>query len=201
MLLLPVLIVVVLAELADGGMDAKALAMLGVLSAINAALRPLGAGTAGIELVFFLLVLGRAGVRAGLRVRARLHLAVRLGAADRRRRPVAAVPDAGLGLGRAGCRPAPAPGHRPAPRSRCWSVYGVVAAYAFGLLMNMWFWPFAIGIECPATTGGLSYVPGAPLLENLHRFLVYTLLTSTGGWDTGRAITNTVAIVVLGRRC
>ena len=38
-------------------MDSKALAMLGVLSAINAALRPLGAGTAGIETVFFLLVL------------------------------------------------------------------------------------------------------------------------------------------------
>ena len=36
------------------------------------------------------------------------------------------------------------------------------------------------------------------MLENLHRFLVYTLLTSTGGWDTGRAITNAVAIVVLG---
>ena len=39
-------------------MDTKALAMLGVLSAIGAALRPLGAGTGGIEIVFFLLVLG-----------------------------------------------------------------------------------------------------------------------------------------------
>jgi energy-coupling factor transport system substrate-specific component len=36
------------------------------------------------------------------------------------------------------------------------------------------------------------------VLENAHRFLVYTLLTSTGGWDTGRAITTGVAIVVLG---
>ena len=41
-------------------------------------------------------------------------------------------------------------------------------------------------------------MPGAPLRENLQRFAVYTLLTSTGGWDTGRAITNAVAIVVLG---
>src|SRR5436190_22614382 len=45
---LPFLVAIVLASFADGGMDAKALAMLGVLSAINAALRPLGAGTAGI---------------------------------------------------------------------------------------------------------------------------------------------------------
>ena len=41
-------------------------------------------------------------------------------------------------------------------------------------------------------------MPGAPLLENLHRFVVYTLLTSTGGWDTGRAITTRCRIVVLG---
>ena len=39
-------------------MDVKAVAMLGVLSAVGAALRPLGAGTAGLETVFFLLVLG-----------------------------------------------------------------------------------------------------------------------------------------------
>src|SRR5690606_357443 len=55
--IIPVLIAVVLAELHRGGLDAKALAMLGVLSAANAALRPLGAGTAGVETVFFLLVL------------------------------------------------------------------------------------------------------------------------------------------------
>jgi energy-coupling factor transport system substrate-specific component len=51
----------VLAELADGGMDAKTVAMLGVLAAVGAALRPLGTGIAGFEPVFFLLVLaGRA---------------------------------------------------------------------------------------------------------------------------------------------
>ena len=46
----------------------------------------------------------RAGLRARLRVRARLHVAVRLGADDRRRRTVAAVPDAGVGVGRDGRR-------------------------------------------------------------------------------------------------
>ena len=33
---------------------------------------------------------------------------------------------------------------------------------------------------------------------NLHRFLVFTALTSTLGWDTGRALTNLVAIIVAG---
>ena len=50
----------------------------------------------------------------------------------------------------------------------------------------------------PGHEGALDFVVGAPLAENLQRFAVYTLLTSTGSFDTGRAITTAVAIVVLG---
>ena len=77
-------------------------------------------------------------------------------------------------------------------------VYGIFAAFAYGLLLNMSSWPFTLGIEVQGYAGELSFVPGAPLEENLHRFAVYTLLTSTGSWDLGRAITNTLALVVLG---
>ena len=55
--LLVLVLAVVFSEIADGGIDAKAIAMLGVLSAIGAALRPLGAGTAGVETIFFTLVI------------------------------------------------------------------------------------------------------------------------------------------------
>jgi energy-coupling factor transport system substrate-specific component len=64
--------------------------------------------------------------------------------------------------------------------------------------MNLSFWPFSLGIAVPGHEGSLAYVAGAPVLDNAHRFLVYTLLTSTGGWDTGRAVTTSLAIVVLG---
>src|SRR5204862_4730974 len=77
------------------------------------------------------------------------------------------------------------------------AAYGVVSAYLFGLLLNLSSWPFVLGIAVPGHTG-LSFVPGDPLSENLHRFLAYTLITSTGSFDTGRAITNAVAIVALG---
>ena len=55
-----------------------------------------------------------------------------------------------------------------------------------------------LGIVVPGHEGSLAYVAGAPVLDNAHRFAVYTLLTSTGGWDTGRAITTCVAVLVLG---
>jgi energy-coupling factor transport system substrate-specific component len=78
------------------------------------------------------------------------------------------------------------------------AAYGVFASYAFGLLMNLSGWPFIAGIAVEGHEGALSYVPGAAVLDNLHRFLVYTVLTSTGSWDTMRAITTAVAIAVLG---
>lgn len=194
--ILPVLIAVVLAQIADGGMDTRALALLGVLSAVNAALRPLGAGTAGIETVFFMLVLaGRVfGPGFGFVLGCTsLFASALLTAGVGPWLPFQMLCSAWIGLG-AGLLPRRVRGKK---EIAMLVGYGIVVAYLFGILMNLWFWPFITGIEVDGR-GGLSYEPGAPLEENLHRFLIFTLLTSTGGWDTGRAITNTVAIIVLG---
>ena len=197
MAVMPVLVVVVLAELSDNGMDSKALAMLGVLSAINAALRPLGAGTAGIETVFFLLVLaGRVyGPGFGFVLGCTsLFTSALVTAGVGPWLPFQMVASAWIGMG-AGLLP-----RRVRGRAEIAMLigYSILAAYGFGLLMNLWFWPFSTGIQLDGSDAGISYVPGAPLLENLQRFGVYTALTSTFTWDTGRAITNTVALLVLG---
>ncbi|MBM7814958.1 energy-coupling factor transport system substrate-specific component [Saccharothrix algeriensis] len=195
--ILPVLIAVVLAELSEGGMDAKALALLGVLSAVNAALRPLGAGIAGIETVFFVLVLAGRVFGAGFGFVlgcTSLFASALLTAGVGPWLPFQMLCSAWIGMG-AGLLP-----RRVAGRAEIAVLvgYGVVVAYLFGFLMNLWFWPFITGAEVPYHDGHISYVPGDPLPENLHRFAVFTLLTSTAGWDTGRAITNAVAILVLG---
>jgi energy-coupling factor transport system substrate-specific component len=197
LLTLPVLVVVLLAEISAGGIDAKALALLGVLSAVNAALRPLGAGTAGIETVFFLLVLaGRVfGPGFGFVLGSTsLFASALLTAGVGPWLPFQMLAASWVGLG-AGLLPRRVLGR--AIRGR-WEVallglYGVVAAYGFGLLMNLSFWPFAVGTDTQ-----LSYVAGGPVLENLHRFAVFSLVTSTAGWDTGRAITTLLAIVLVG---
>jgi energy-coupling factor transport system substrate-specific component len=195
--LLPIVITVVLAEVSEGGMDARVLAILGVLSAVNALMRGLGAGTAGIELVFFLLILGGRVFGPGFGFVlgcTSLFASALLTAGVGPWLPYQMLCSAWVGLG-AGLLP-----RRLTGRSEIVAlvVYGVFAAYAYGILMNLSGWPLLTGIEVSGEPGELSYVPGAPLAENLHRFLVYTLLTSTGGWDTGRAITNSIAIVVLG---
>ncbi|MFC5286532.1 ECF transporter S component [Actinokineospora guangxiensis] len=195
--ILPLLIAIVLAELSEGGMDSKALAMLGVLSAVNAALRPLGAGTAGIETVFFMLVIaGRVfGPGFGFVLGCTsLFASALLTAGVGPWLPFQMLCSAWIGMG-AGLLPRRVTGKA---EIAMLVLYGVVVAYVFGFLMNLWFWPFITDAEVPYHDGHISYVPGAPVLENLHRFTVFTLLTSTAGWDTGRAITNTVAILVLG---
>uniref|UniRef100_UPI0009BF4B04 ECF transporter S component n=1 Tax=Streptomyces viridosporus TaxID=67581 RepID=UPI0009BF4B04 len=55
--LLVLLVAVVAATISESGLGPKAVAMLGVLAATGAALRPIGAGTAGLEPMFFLMVL------------------------------------------------------------------------------------------------------------------------------------------------
>nr|WP_309650402.1 ECF transporter S component [Nocardioides sp.] len=195
--LLPVVIAVVLAELSEGGMDARVLAILGVLSAMNAVLRMLSAGTAGVELVFFLLILGGRVFGAGfgfvLGVTS-LFASALMTAGVGPWLPFQMIIAAWVGMG-AGLLPRRVTGRAEVAML---VVYGVVAAYLFGLLMNLSGWPFLLGVQVPGHEGSLAYVPGAPLLDNLQTFLVYTLITSTGSFDTGRAITTAAALVLLG---
>ena len=198
LVLLPVLLVLVLAQLGSEGLDARSLAMLGVLSAVNAALRLVSAGTGGIELVFFLLVL--AGYVFGptfgfLLGTLSIFASALLTAGVGPWLPFQMFAAGWIGLG-AGVLGRMLGGRVP-PRGRlelgALAVYAVVVAYAFGALMNLWFWPFALGGDTR-----ISYLPGGELAENVRRFVTFTVVTSLP-WDTVRAVTNAIAVVVLGR--
>lgn len=201
LILLPLVLVVVLAEMSEGGMDSRVLALLGVLTAINAVLRGISAGTAGVELVFFLLILaGRVfGPGFGFVLGCTsLFASALLTAGVGPWLPYQMLVAAWVGMG-AGLLPYRGAGRISTRAELAMLVcYGIFAAYAFGLLMNLSGWPYVLGIEVPGVTSQLAFVPGDPLTENLKRFGVYTLVTSTGSWDTGRAITTSVALIVLG---
>ena len=181
---------VVLAGVADGGIDAKALALLGVLSALGAALRPLGAGTGGVELVFFLIILGGRALGPGFGFTlgcTTLFASALITSGVGPWMPYQMFGCAIVGLG-AGLLPA-ATGRREIVML---AAYGAASAFVYGLLINLSFWPFTLGSD---TT--LSYVAGGGVLENLHRYVVFDATTSLG-WDTGRAITNALLILVAG---
>lgn len=191
--LAPVAVIVAIAALDQTVRSAHTLAYLGVLAAIGTALRIASTGVGGVEAVFILLVLaGRAfGARFGMLLGvATILLSSTVFGGFGPWTPFQMFACAWVGGG-AGLLPR---------RVRGWGeiimlcAYGAVASYLFGLLLNLWFWPFAIG---SGTT--ISYALGAPLVENLGSFLLYSLVTSTAGWDTLRAITTIAGVVLIGR--
>jgi energy-coupling factor transport system substrate-specific component len=188
--LLILVVAIVFSEIADGGIDAKAIAMLGVLSALGAALRPLGAGTAGIETVFFTLVIAGRVFGAGFGFTlgcTTLFASALLTSGVGPWMPYQMFGCAWIGLF-AGLLP-PATGRREVIML---AVYGALAGYLFGFMLNLSFWPFAVD---PHST--ISYLPGASFVTNVRRYLVFDGTTSLG-WDTGRAITDVVLILLVG---
>jgi energy-coupling factor transport system substrate-specific component len=187
-LVVPLVIATVLAQLADGGIDTKTIAMLGVLSALGAGLRPLGAGTAGIELVFFLLIVaGRVfGPGFGFALGSTTLFASALltgGVGPWLPFQMLAASWVAFGAG-----VLPRVGGR--LEILLLAVYGAVSSLLFGLMMNLTFWPFTLGAGTD-----LSFVPGDPIVDNLRRFLLFDLTTSLG-WDVGRAITTALMLAL-----
>jgi energy-coupling factor transport system substrate-specific component len=188
--LLVLVLAVVFAEVADGGIDAKAIAMLGVLAAVNAALRPLGAGTAGIETVFFVLVLaGRVfgpGFGFALGCTSLFAGALLTGGVG------PWLPYQMFGCAWVGMFAGLLPPARGRLEILLLAGYGAVAGYAFGFLVNLSFWPFAVD-----PNSSIAYLPGLPLVQQLHRYLLFEATTSLG-WDTGRAVTTAVLNALAG---
>lgn len=188
--LLPLLLAVVVAELSDQGMDIKALAMLGVLSAVGAGLRVLGAGMAGIQPMFFLLVL--AGRVFGPGFGFVLGNTALFGSALLTGGVGPWLPFQMIAAGYVGLGAGLLPRARGRTEILLLCAYGAVASLVFGLLLNLSFWPFTTGFGT-----GLSYEPGAAVWDNVRTFLLYQLVTSMG-FDVGRAATTAVLIALAG---
>lgn len=185
-----VVLCVVLAEVTAGGVDAKAVALLGVLSAVGAAVRPLGAGTAGIELVFFVLVIGGRVLGPGFGFvlgTTTLLASALITAGVGPWLPYQMLGAAWVGMG-AGLLP------RASGRTEVamLAAYGAAAGLVYGALLNLSFWPFAIGAGTE-----VSFVAGDAVADNLRRLVAYTAATSLG-WDVGRAVTTGVLVAATG---
>jgi len=194
MLMLPLLLAVVGTQLAGGHMDSKAVALLGVLASVAALLRPITGGVTGVQLMFFLLIpAGRVfgpGFGFTLGNVAMFCSAVLTGGGGPWL-PFQMLAAGWVGLG-AGLLP------RAHGRAEIWlmAAYGLLSGIAYGFVMNMWFWPFAAARTGAASA--VSYLPGAPLADNLHRWIEFSIATGLS-FDIPRGVTTAVAILLVGR--
>jgi len=194
--LVGVCFVVLLLEVQREAVGAKSIALLGVLVAINATLRFAEVavpGPGGFSPIFPLIIFGGYVFGGGF--------GFLLGALTLL---VSALVTGGVGpwlpyqMFTAGWIGLSAPLCRPvvrmlAPRLEIW-VLAVFAGYwglLFGAIMNLWFWPFAVG---PAQ---MHWEPGVGAWETIQRYLVFYVVTSLA-WDVARAIGNFVLVAFAG---
>jgi energy-coupling factor transport system substrate-specific component len=192
-LLVPLLLAVTLSLVAEGALSAKAIALLGVLAATAAALRALGAGIAGLEPIWIVIVLGAYALGAGfgfvLGPVAILASALLTGGVGPWL-PFQMIAAAWVGLG-AGLLTGRLPQRAEIPLL---AAYSALAAVAYGWLLNMWFWPTATGLP-----EALSFVPGAGPATNVQHWFMFNLTTSLG-YDLPRAALTCVAVLLIGAR-
>jgi len=190
--MMPILILLVLTEVSAGGISPQRLALLAVLTALNSIVRMLGAGFAGIETAFFLIIIAGYVFRSSFGFAMgmlSLFLSALLTGGVGPWLPFQMMAAGLVGIG-AGMLPR---------LNKTWSqvalliAYAVLASFTFGALMTLWNWPFLAGVD-----SGLSYLPGAGVWPNLQRFWQYQILTGGLIWDAGRAVTSAVLISVTG---
>lgn len=184
-------IALVVLEISSAGLDAKSVALLGVLAALISALRPLGAGAVGIEPMWFVLILSARvfGASFGFLLGITSMFA-------------SALLTGGLGpwLGyqmfaaawigmAAGLLPKRVSGKS---EILVLLVFGALTAGVFGLLMDLQFWPWALGGNTQ-----LSYIPGGSIAQNFGRFITFHFASSMA-WDIPRAIFTCVLISFTG---
>ncbi len=189
--LVPLLLLVAMAEVRDGNLDVKTVALLAILVAVGTVLRVVGSGISGGEPLFALVILtgwslGRGfGYLYGATVLFCSALATGFVGPWL---PFQMLACAWLGF-LAGCLP-----------TLKWkgevalvAAFGAVGAIFYGSVMDLWFWPFQVGLNST-----ISFVPGDAILVNLHRFFVFDLTTSLG-FDLLQSVTNIVLILAFGR--
>jgi len=183
----------ILAMLGTGAMNARMVAILGVLTAANAVLRAVP-GPAGFAAVSTLPVLcGYAyGATFGFMLGALSLLA-------------SALIGGGIGpwlpyqmmaLGWVGLTSAWVPDLRRWPRLEAvlLAIWALLWGFAFGAIMNIWFWPFIVQPQ----PGSMYWQPGQGILETLKRYGVFYLTTSFW-WDSARATGNALLTWLMAR--
>ena len=208
-ILVGICFMVLLLEVQREAVGAKTIALLGVLVAINATLRFTEVavpGPGGFSPIFVLIILGGYVFGSGfgflLGALTLLVSALVTGGVGPWL-PYQMFTAGWVGLSAPLCRPvvhvlAGAKGRQgeAAARSSSLEVW-VLAAFAgywgllFGAIMNLWFWPFAVG---PLQ---MHWTPGISIGETVQRYLVFYVVTSLA-WDMARAIGNFVLVAFAG---
>ena len=198
-LLVGVCFVVLLLEVQGQATSAKLIALLGMLIAINSILRFIEAAfplPGGFSPIFFLIVATGYifGARFGFLMGAlTLLVSSLITGLMGPWLPYQMFTAGWVGLTAPLCRPAVwmLNGEGKWREVLVLALFGGFWGLVFGVIMNIWFWPFATG---PA---GQYWEPGISLSETLQRYALFYVVTSLV-WDVARSAGNVALTLILG---
>lgn len=189
--IISIALLVVLTAISAGSLNSKSIALLGLLSALIAAARVVGAHAFGIEPMWaFIVIAGRAlgpviGFSAGS-----------LGMAS------SALITGGIGpwlpfqmfaAGWVGLFAGLIPLAKNKFEIPLLAIYGAFSAVAVGLLLNLWFWPTAV-----VGNLAISFVAGESIATNLMKLVSFSIATSLS-FDIPRAIITFMIVLIVAK--
>lgn len=173
LILLPLALALIASDLLSQQLNTRTLALVGILTALAVAVRPLGAGVAGIEPIWAVFIIaGRAlGAQLGfvLGVTAMLTSGFITGAVGPwlpYQMLLAAMVGSGAGL---------LPRFNGKAEVAILTAYGAVTGFFIGWFLNLWFWPNTGGLQT-----GLAFVPSESAIERLNAWIHFSLISSAG---------------------
>ncbi len=182
----------VIANLQSGQITSKTLAVLGALAAVGAVLRFIP-GPAGFSAVFFLPIL--AGYAFGVQFGFLAGIITLLASAFLTGGVGPWLPYQMFAAGWVGAGAALMPKFRQGSRRELILLAGagLLLGILYGLVMNLWFWPFVFRPDQAAQ----YWQPGVGVFETVKRYAVFYAVTSLF-WDIWRGIGNAALILLFG---
>jgi energy-coupling factor transport system substrate-specific component len=189
---IPIALLLFSAEIIGSFFSARRLAIIAALTSVAMVVRVLGAGVAGIEPIWTIVII------SGFALGAASGFVVGVSAIA-----LSALATGGIGpwlpyqMVTAGTIGVVAGILRTAtnqPNRLVLGSTGFIAGVLYGWVMNLWFWPTAIGLQA-----GLAYNPDAEISERLLSWIRFNLATSLG-FDLPRGLLTAGLLVWIGPR-
>lgn len=198
-LLIGLCVAILLFELQSQAVDAKIIAMIGVLVAVNSALRFIEVaipGPGGFSPIFFLIILtgyvygGRIGFLMGAMT---LLVSALVTGGVGPWLPSQMFTAGWVGMSAALCAIIVHTLRLKGGRGELLVliVFGAIWGFLYGFIMNLWSWPFIAG---PAEQ---YWSPGTGLADTIQRYAAYYLLTSLI-WDLSGSLGNVLLLTAFG---
>ncbi len=190
---------VLLLEVQGQSISTKLVALLGILVAINAILRFVEVaipGPGGVSPIFFLIILtgyvfgGRFGFLMGALT---LLVSALITGSMGPWLPYQMFTAGWVGMSAPLCRPTVwlLRSENRWPEVVVLAAFGAFWGLVYGMIMNIWFWPYAVGaVE-------QHWQPGIGLLATLQRYAVFYLTTSLV-WDLFRSFATVLLLIAFG---